>query len=148
MHFYIGAGQRKGYVDAEGRTCMHLAVLAGSVDLVTEFLQRGADPNLPSTCSQRAAIMDAASKGYTEILSLLLQSGAKVNQVDVDNDHALIFAARRNQLERLKMLIQYGVEVNLIGRTGRNALMNATLHGAFSQSGHLDSVKALIDIGG
>ncbi len=92
--------------------------------------------------------MDAASKGYPEMLSLLLQSGAKVNQADVHKDHALIFAARSNKLESLKMLIQYGAEVNLIGHRGRNALVNATLHGAFSQSGHLDSVKALIDIGG
>ncbi len=123
-------------------TCLHLAVLAGSVGLVTEFLQWGADPNLPDSYSEKPPIMDAASKGYTEILSHLLLSGANVNQVDFYKEHALIVAARSNQLECLQKLIQNGAEVNLTSVFGANALMYA------AQAGSLECVQALVDLGG
>ncbi len=124
-----------------GVTCLHLAVLAGSVDLVTEFLQCSADPNLPGTCTEKAPIMAAASRGYTEILSLLLPYGARVNQVATNKRHALMFAAYSDQPECLKKLLQNGANVNLTCRLGSNALMNAALGGS------LECVKALVGLG-
>ncbi len=125
-----------------GFTCLHCAVLAGCTDLVKEFLQWGADPNHPGTFSRIAPIMDAASKGYTDIISLLLQSGARVNKATRSKEYALIFAARSNQPACLKKLIQNGADANLTSHSGLNALMYA------AQAGSLECIKALIKLGG
>jgi len=85
-------------------------------------------------CFQGTALFLAAAKGYSEILHLLIQSGAKINLRNFAGsnlnfysffnikDTALIVAVKYGQIESIRFLIQSGKEV-VIGETGWHLFM-------------------------
>ncbi len=94
------------------------------------------------------AFLDAAQRGYTEYLELLINLGADVDCYatvngynDYDGKTALMCAAQYGHVETCRLLLQLGAYVNACTNWGSTPLMWA------AQFGHLNVCRLLIDAG-
>jgi uncharacterized protein len=115
------------------------AVDAGDVGEVERLV--GQDPGLleakdgdgmtPLVCASRA--------GHMEVLRLLLNSGAAINEGNGKGDTALTFACRRDNIPLVKLLVDRGVDTTISGVFG-TPLMTA------SSKGHSEVVRFLLGL--
>jgi uncharacterized protein len=93
--------------------------------------------------SSRTLLTYAASKGYTDIIRVLLKYGADIEQIDYMGLTALIWAVDNGHIDTVRFLLaNEGVEIGYINyRMVRTALMFA------ASNGHFDIVKILLDKG-
>ena len=80
---------------------------------------------------RRNALMRASEKGNLDIVQLLLDNGARVNDVDSTGMTALMLAAEVGHLEVIKLLLSKGANINNKTTVGqpKNALEIATENG-------------------
>ncbi|VDP91588.1 unnamed protein product [Echinostoma caproni] len=71
----------------------------------------------------------AASKGFADIVGLLIRHGADVNASSADDSTPLICAADNGHLNVLALLLSAGAHMNLINRNGETALARSTRRG-------------------
>src|SRR3989338_11696654 len=131
------------------------AARQGEIESVRVLLPEAAHPY-----QKNAALLSAAEAGNTNVVKLLLESGAEVDsmgssttglypgptgvpvgRVVVDPNTPLIRAARRGRTDTVKLLVAHGAKVNEEGFYGRTALMEAVWEG------QIDVVKVLISAG-
>ena len=80
---------------ADGFTALHLAAFFGRLDVARLLLERGADPNAPSTGQMRVTPLHSAVSGrHRDLASLLLALGASANAVQHGGWTPLHTAAR------------------------------------------------------
>jgi ankyrin repeat protein len=77
-------------------SALFCATRSGNEDLVKTLLDKHADPNIQGLYD-RTPLMWAANKGYTKIVQMLLENGAKVNITTNNKETALSFAQRGEQ---------------------------------------------------
>jgi hypothetical protein len=112
------------------RSALISAVIANDLDKVrVSLLQRKENPNLPDG-DGRTALMHAALNGNTEIVRLLLESGAKVSATDAAGSTALHWAAERGQVDVVKQLIAARAPIDPENKQGATPLMKATMAGS------------------
>lgn len=70
-------------------------------------------------------LIDAAYNGQTNVIKLLIESGADINAKNIHGNTALIFASARGYLDIVKYLIEVGADINLKNNLGNTALMYA-----------------------
>jgi ankyrin repeat protein len=87
-------------------------------------------------------ILEAAAKGYTDVIHLLLKNGANINQEGNDGENMLFVASERGQETAVQMLIEAGACVN-----NGDAIMGMTPIEVASQRGHEGIVEMLIKAG-
>jgi len=132
----------------------------GSVSVVTN----AADPNSRESWYGQTALMWAAANGHVEVMKLLIDAGANLDQSssrisapEVEPDRmqggfvyakipegrltALHFAAREGQLDAVKTLIEAGANLDLGDSYGTTPAVLATLNG------HLGVTAALLEAG-
>ena len=76
----------------------------------------------------RSALMIASFSRYEntkEIVNLLLEWGANVNQCDIDNATALLIAAHAGNKEVCELLLEYDADIEKTDDSGTNALWAA-----------------------
>lgn len=146
------------------------AVKAGRAELVTEFLEKGADPNTHT--AEGTLLESAAAHGRAEVLRVLLEAGAETAGKDFmvgPGDLALskaakaghadcmelllsrgmeagccltpVYAAESNAALCVKLVLQAGVEINRRFCGGRTMLMYA------AEKGCADTVQLLLEEG-
>jgi len=120
---YVGSG-----VDFRGKTedgivFMAFAIFSGSPSIVKKFLQNDVDAN--STFDFRPVLSIAAMFGEAEIAQLLLDHGAKVDELDGPGQTALMFAAEGGYKEVVKILLVAGADPSSEDRNGETALDKA-----------------------
>src|SRR5262245_16284706 len=86
------------------------AVADGDLEAVRQLLDRGADPNL--WFGGNLPLSKAAELGHVEIVSLLLDRGATIDQIVQPFGNALIRASAKGHLEVVKLLVARGADVN------------------------------------
>ncbi|KAI0527850.1 ankyrin repeat-containing domain protein [Xylaria bambusicola] len=126
-----------------------LTVEMNRSDLISELINAGADVNYVETKNpariKRSALQRAVEFGYIDIVKLLIEKGAHINQPLLSNfqNTALQAAAGYGCLESLKVLIDKGADINALPakRYGRTALESA------AENGRLDVVQLLLDNG-
>eukprot|EP00930_Biecheleria_cincta_P080556 TRINITY_DN6890_c0_g1_i1.p1 TRINITY_DN6890_c0_g1~~TRINITY_DN6890_c0_g1_i1.p1 ORF type:complete len:231 (+),score=33.21 TRINITY_DN6890_c0_g1_i1:71-694(+) len=86
---------------------------AGKGDLraVTNLLDAGADPNMPDDLGI-SALHCACKKGHTEIVSLLLSRGARVNSAvaGLTGELPIHYACKYGHASVLQVLLKYGAD--------------------------------------
>ena len=87
------------------------------------------------------ALMMASQVGCTEIVKLLLDQGAEVDNQDNNEWTALIIASYYGNYEIVKLLLKFGANVNIKARNYETALILA------SQEKHIEIVELLIEYG-
>jgi ankyrin repeat protein len=132
-----GAGEALLDVKARGRhgwPRLIEAAVDGDLELVLRMLENGAA--LAATDSDgKTALSWAAMRGRTEVVRLLLDSGADANHADSFGDWTpLMLAAghapRDRATETMALLIERGAEVDARSRWGTTALHSAAVRGA------------------
>ena len=78
----------------------------------------------------RTPLHIAAKKGYADVVTFLVERGAKVNITDTEGNTPLILIIHKTgNLEITGRLLERGAAVNMQNRTGETALMYAAWHG-------------------
>lgn len=102
-----------------------------SLNEVKDFVKKQAINYVPLT-------MAASNK---DIVKLLLEKGANIDQQDTYGDTLLIKTVANNDCEIVKLALEYKANVNLLDNDGRSALFYAT------SRGKTEYVKLLLDAG-
>lgn len=101
------------YAD-DGFTALGLACYFGQYDVARYLVLKGADVNMPSKNGFNVyPIHSAAAGNYTDILRLLIESGAQVNVKQQAGSTPLHAAAQYGNLDMLIILLESGAEVNV-----------------------------------
>lgn len=120
------------------------AARCGSVEKVTELLAKeDADVNKTSQVAGGTALMAAAFRGLTEIISLLLEAGAEVDKMNKRGDTALSLAVfRKHEAAALQLASRCSLTtLDHVDSFGDTPLMDASRHGL------LKLVKMLVNRG-
>ncbi|KAF5401982.1 Ankyrin repeat domain-containing protein 17 [Paragonimus heterotremus] len=128
-------------IAADGETALTCAVSANALRIVEMLLKHGADPNFRGKKVECTPLMEAASVGYTDIVRLLLEYGAAVDQESSTRNTALHYAATAGHLDCVRLLLQYNAPMEVQNETGHTPLMEAT------SNGHIDVARCLIEHG-
>ena len=87
-----------------------------------------------------AALIEAIKSGNTEIVRLMLDKGADINQVSVENPgRPLGYAVQTDIIETVLLLLARGADPNAMKQGGRAIMTSAAIHG------NSDIVRVLID---
>jgi len=106
---------------------MFMAAQEGDVEKVSQLLEKGADVNYKDkTVFGHTPMTIAAAWGYTNVVRLLLDHGASVDQQDDGGSTALHRAASTARSEMVKLLLDRGADVNRRDKIGRTPLFFAT----------------------
>jgi ankyrin repeat protein len=89
----------------------------------------------------RTALAIASESGNSEIVRILLQAGADVNEKDIDGFTALVVAIRLHQAEVVKALIEAGADATARDIYGETPLIEAAM------SGNMEIVTIFLDAG-
>jgi len=134
---------------ADGNTALHRA-LSNHKSIIAKFLiKKGIDVNADGMWphpSLHKALYD------TEVLELMLQNGADVDKVGIENDKtALHIAAEKGNNDAVKLLLKYGANINKkVGKLNyisKNPLPRETALDLAIENGRADVVRTLIQSG-
>lgn len=123
----------------DGWTPLMSSVQENHIALAKLLLTKGVDVN--ASCASFNALYSAADKGRTELVELLIEHGASVNEKTQEGWTALAAAAQFGFSSIVDALLKAGADVNAVSNCGWSSLMLA------SQNGHLSIVERLIEHG-
>lgn len=134
----------------ERMTPLCLAAKLGNLEIVEFLLQNGAKPSVACTCVHRnkAALHFACENCHADsaqIVELLLDAGANLEQETFDFEKALHFACEFNNLPVVECLVQSGADINCVNLDGKSPLSLACSRQKNVRS--LSIIKFLIDNG-
>ncbi|KAG2456361.1 ANR50 protein, partial [Polypterus senegalus] len=131
----------------DGRTLLASASHAGSTDVVSLLLSKGADPTIQDYQGQ-TPLMLAARQGHARVLQCLLEWAQKdgrrldlVDHADREGWTALRSAAWGGHAEAVRILLEAAAEVDGSDSEGRTALRAA------AWGGHEEILQTLLDHG-
>lgn len=122
-------------------TPLSLATRLECHNLMLQLLQHGAAVN-GSDESGRTALIDAASRGQTEAVGVLLAAGADVEaKTKIEEKTAVLLAADQGHVKIVQMLVGNRSNVNARDGNGKTALIIAAARG------HTEIVQLLLEKG-
>jgi ankyrin repeat protein len=177
----LDAGADPSIALPEGETVLMAAARSGNAEVVAALLAgrqvprsgdygsaavvlNAADPNQIESWHGQTALMWATAGGHVEVMRLLIDAGADIDQASSRIDApevaterrqggfvyaeipegrltALHFAARQGELEAVEALIAAGADLNVADNYGTTPVVLATLNG------HLGVAAALLEAG-
>lgn len=123
-------------------TPLHQAAFSGNLKVAKLLIDHGADLNSrgeDGTVVQK--IIYSRTESGTEMVRLLLEGGAKVNQNFASGNTELHLAALNDCAEVIPILAKYGANVNAVNEFGHTPLYYAAMHG------HRKAAEALVSAG-
>ncbi|CAO3639349.1 unnamed protein product [Mucor hiemalis] len=104
--------------DNHGKTSLHRACIEGSIEVVLDLLNTGADTNATDT-SQWTPLHCAAQHGHLKIVKLLIERGADMNSLG-NGDLTVLHVACQNGREKIvQFLVDSGVNVHVVDKNGQ-----------------------------
>ena len=123
-----------------GWTPLLLAISNNHSKLVDEMIgELGADPNLPNDNDNQTPMYIAASKGFNEIIKILLKYKVDLSISRSCGASPLMIASQSGYLETCRLLLLYGAKVNYKMENGETPLILAV---AFN---HSEIVEEMIE---
>ena len=74
------------------------------------------------------ALMGASFKGYSEIATVLIKSGANINSQHGNGGTALMFASMFGRNKLVKILLDFGADRMILDNSGLMAVDHAGIH--------------------
>lgn len=129
----IASGVDVNAIASCDRTALSLAIQGGQIPVIQALLDAGADPNLADETDDSLAanspLMEAASTFFAtnrgEMVRLLIQRGANLNQQDAAGRTALMHALRYSDVDVIETLINAGADLDIQDNEGNTALIMA-----------------------
>jgi uncharacterized protein len=156
----VDAGADVESPGADGQTALMVVARGGNVDAARLLLERGADPNATETWRRQTALMWAAAERQPEMVSLLIEHGARADARSAVNDWPrqvtaeprrmyrpfggltpLLFAAREGCAECARRLLDGGADPDLSDPKGVTPLFLAI------DNLHFDTAEVLLEAG-
>ena len=106
-------------LNESGHSPLILAAYNNQPLIAQKLIEHGADVNF--TFSQGAAIHGAAFKGYLNVVSLLVNNGAVLDEPDQNKTTPLIYATLFGHTDVAKFLFERGADPNYEDATGSSA---------------------------
>lgn len=103
-------------------TPLMIAAEKGYGELVTLFLERGADVHVKDIRSKETPLMKAIENKHTEIGIMLLENGASPNDKDKDGVPLFLKAITTRDKALIQKFLEKGVNVNVRDNSGNTAL--------------------------
>jgi hypothetical protein len=138
VRLFLDAGLTPNARDRHGVPVLCLAARHRHRGIVELLIDSGADINSRAEDRGFSALMDAASAGAVDILSLLITRGAKTELLSKDGQTALIVAVGRSDPAAAKILLDAGSDPNHEDKLGFSAKKYAKL---FNKQEILDILK-------
>ncbi len=113
---------------------------ASDVEVVKKLLENGANVNAANE-DNFTALRNAALRGYSDVVGLLLAAGADTAIVDMFGKTPIMLAVSWGYGDIVNMLLKAGASVSGVDRYGRTPLMLS------AQDGYVDIVKILLRAG-
>ncbi len=131
------APRAKKFAD-DGYTALHLAAFFGHVEAARVLLQHGAEVDaIARNPTKVTPLHSAAAIGSRELIVLLLDAGARVNEKQKGGFTALQACALQGNVELVRLLLERGADPLLRADDGRSA------EGMAREKGHAAVVAAL-----
>ncbi|PTY41398.1 ankyrin repeat domain-containing protein [Brachyspira hampsonii] len=114
--------------DDDGINALVYASTYNNEEMVKLLLEKGADANTvceienEHTDISSTPLMNAAYRGNTNIINMLLENGADINYTTDYGMTALMMAASFNQFEAAKVLLENNADTSVTDEYGRTAL--------------------------
>ncbi|XP_063428445.1 uncharacterized protein LOC134711636 isoform X2 [Mytilus trossulus] len=123
---------------------IHAAAYDGNVERLEALINTGVHINFQASQHKYKVtpLMIAASRGLLEVVRLLIQKGAKIDQLDNFKRPALMYSVFSCSLPVVYYLILHGSDVNKVDSSGCNSIHYAAI------CGHLQILKLLFQEGG
>ncbi len=134
----ISEGADVNQFDSRGFSPLIL-VSGGDFELIDILLKAGANVNAESKYGATPLIR---SVWCSRAVKKFLESGANVNQRNINKRTALLFAAETNNLESIKLLLDANADISVKDVEGMTALLYAI------KSGNIEITKYIYDKGG
>ena len=117
------------------RTALSLAIQGGHISVIQALLDAGADPNLADETddglADKSPLMEAASTFFAtnrgDMVRLLIEHGADLNQQDAEGQTALMRALEFSDMDVIETLIKAGANLDIQDQEGNTVLMMAEL---------------------
>jgi ankyrin repeat protein len=110
-----------------GVTPLAVAASTGSLEVVRMLLTSGANPKVGGP------LEDASLKGFPEVVEILLDHGALVNQLNAPSGSTALYAAASfGKGETVRTLLKHGADASLCGKAGKSPYQ-AALENGFKQ---------------
>nr|CDS35011.1 multiple ankyrin repeats single kh domain [Hymenolepis microstoma]CDS35014.1 hypothetical transcript [Hymenolepis microstoma] len=116
------------------------AVKSNDIEEVKAQLKLGASPDSRKTPAKKNALMIAASRGYTDMMKVLLDAGASTDPTEMLMNSALHFACISGVVRSVELIIATGCELNRPNAFHKTPLMVAIMHN------RLEVVKLLLNV--
>lgn len=126
--------------EEHGRSAVHFASKAGSVEVLKVLMEYGANLNSRAK-SESLPLHYSSNMGHIEVTRFLLEKGADVDSRNQYGRTPLQYAANFKHTEVVALLLDYGADINARDVSGRTALRYAVV------ASDLDTIKLLLDRG-
>lgn len=147
VRYLLNNGADVDKLNITGESALYLAGKHGHLDIVEDLLERGASLYpVEKECAEGfyPPLYMAAADGDSAFVALLLDKGAKVNQVCNNGETPLHVACGKGHYEVVKTLLSSGANINRATVVRENQLSDTALFRAAS-NGHSNIVKLLLD---
>lgn len=138
VEYLISRGADVNAVGGEYSYPIVIASENGYQTCVELLVKAKADVNVRGGPDRVSPLISASAELPVSTVELLLDHGARIHDVDGDNDTALLMAASSGDAETLTFLLNKGADIHHIGKWG------GALHRA-AYSGSLECVQILLD---
>ena len=129
VRLFFKAGFPVTVRNRNGVPLLNLAVRNGHGALVPLLLSRKVDIDAVSDDRNNTALMDAAARGDSDIISDLLAAGADLDFQSKNGQTALVLAIGAGHIACAELLIRAGADVTIKDKLGMDAVMYAKLFG-------------------
>ncbi|MEG4206979.1 ankyrin repeat domain-containing protein [Microcoleus sp. Pol7_A1] len=127
------------YESNQGDMRLHEAIAACDLSRIQEHIENGIDVNQLNCKEGSTPLTEAVFLGHFEIIKILIEAGANLQQFDYQPATPLGMAAELGNIEAVQLLLRAGADVNAGG-------LQSPLDRAVSQ-GHINVTNILINAG-
>ena len=110
---------KKGYCS----TPLMIASKNGNVNVVSFFVEHGANVNLQEKRDGKSPLMHASLNSHIGVVSYLVEHGANVDLQDKGGHTALMLASVKDQWDVVTFLVECGANMDLQNKDGLTPLM-------------------------
>jgi len=129
-YYQVGSIDDSSSNEVDYWTALQINTYAGNLEKVKSLILESSDVNARTKNESKTALMMAAALGYVEIMDLLLENDANINQRDNKGFTALMSAVTNSRLDIAKLLVDRGADVFIRGQDEK--MFNEVLILAFS----------------
>lgn len=140
----LSSGAQVDQTDSLDRTPLYDAAIYGRLEIANTLIQYGAEVDV--IAGNYTPLSIASQNGHADVISALLENGAKPNRkVGLRKAKAIHFASANGHTDSVRLLLDAGAEVNGLDHRSSTPLHEALTGGTASRN--LDVIRLLLQRG-